>query len=196
MPAGDIILGAQLNPAAAGWADLLGTIHSRGVGATDPNWATYSAGIKQYEFAVNDEVWHEFHIPHDYVPGTDLYIHAHWSLNVGSISEDISWRFETCYAKGHNQAAFSTPSTISTGAVASSTTQYQHIISEVQLSTSGGGAGLLDTDDLEVDGVILCRTYLYANTGATAPFLHFVDIHYQTTGVMGTKNKAPDFYRG
>ena len=26
-----------------------------------------------------NEVWNEFHVPHDYVPGSDLYIHVHWS---------------------------------------------------------------------------------------------------------------------
>jgi hypothetical protein len=50
-----------------GWRDLRAEIRTRGVGATDPNDTTYIGNIKAYTFAVNDEAWIEFHIPHDYV---------------------------------------------------------------------------------------------------------------------------------
>ena len=73
------------------------------------------------------------------------------------------------------------------------------MIAEIQLSAASPTASQIDTDDLEVDGLILCRTYLSANNitvsggGVPDPFLHFVDIHYQSTGIP-TKNKAPNFY--
>lgn len=56
-------------------------------------------------------------------------------------------------------------------------------------------ASQIDTDGLEVDGLLLVRTFLSANTmnGTPAQFLHTVDLHYQSTNV-GTKNKAPNFY--
>ena len=33
-------------------------------------------------------------------------------------------------------------------------------------------------------------------SGGAVPdiFVHYVDIHYQTSGLIGTKAKAPDFY--
>ena len=54
---------------------------------------------------------------------------------------------------------------------------------------------MLDTDLLEPDGVVLMRVFLSANTmaGATDPFMHYCDLHYQSTGI-GTKQKTPDFY--
>lgn len=191
-------LGFKVDPAAAAypWHDMLGTIRTRGVGATDPADAVYRNGVKQYQFAVNDECWIEFHIPHDYAPGTDLHVHAHWSHDSGAVTGGtITWTFESTYAKGHNQAAFPATKTVTLSPTAS-TTQYQHMISEIQMSTSGGSGTEIDTDDVEPDGVILMHITLTANamTGATPdPFLHFVDIHYQSTNV-GTKNKINDFY--
>jgi hypothetical protein len=178
-----------------GWKDLLTSIKVRGSGAADPSWATYRGNIKQYQFTVNDECWNEIHLPHDYLPGSDVYLHAHWSHIGGSVtSGSATWGFDVTYAKGHNQAAF--PATVNpTVAQAASTTQYQHMIAEVQLSAASPSGTQIDSDNLEPDGLILVRTYLSANTinGTPEPFLHFVDLHYQSTQ-LSTKNKAPNFY--
>lgn len=181
------------------WRDLLGVIRKRGVGATDPVDATYRGGIKQWQFGVNDEVWNEFHMPHDYVLGSDIHLHYHWS-HIGTLvtGGTITWGAEVTYSKGHDQAAFIAPITTTVVGDAS-TTQYQHIITEVQLSAGTPSASQIDTDTLEVDGLILVRSYLSANNitvsgGAVPnPFLHYVDIHYQSNNI-GTLNKAPDFY--
>ena len=182
-----------------GWADLLGQVHARGTGATDPSWATYQVGIKQFQFSVNDEIWNEFHIPHDYLPGSNIYIHAHWSHNATTVTGGtVTWGFEFTYAKGHNQAAFFTPITPTKSGNAS-TVQYRHMIHEIAISSASPGALEMNTSLLEVDGLILVRTYLSANNMtvssglAPEPFLHYVDLHYQTTNI-GTKNKIPNFY--
>ena len=56
---------------------------------------------------------------------------------------------------------------------------------------------VLDTDILEVDGIYLVRMWRQADRAADTinqgPFIHAIDIHYQTTN-MPTKNKAPNFY--
>jgi len=175
-----------------GWRDLLGSISLEETGGPNrPSFATYRDGIKQYQFDVNDQVWTEFHMPHDYVAGTEIFIHAHWShISTGVTTGGVTWGFEMTYAKGHDQAAWpaAVTATIQQNA---STTQYQHMIAEVQAS----GGSLLATADLEPDGVILVRAFLSANdmSAATSPFIHYVDIHYQSTG-MATKQKAPDFY--
>jgi hypothetical protein len=181
------------------YQDMLGEIRKRGVGGTDPTDAVYRGGsVKAWQFAVNDESWVEFHIPHDYVLGTDIYLHFHWSHNSTLVTGgNVTWGAHVTHAKGHNRGAFSAEvnPTVTGNA---STTQYQHMIDELQLSDSTPGATQIDTDDLEVDGLILVHVYLSANnitsSGAVPdPFLHFVDIHYQSTNI-GTKNKAPDFY--
>lgn len=181
-----------------GWRDLRAEIRTRGVGATDPNDTTYIGNVKAYSFAVNDEAWIEFHIPHDYVKGTDILLHYHWSHNSAVVTGgSITLGADVTYAKGHDQIAFAATvnPTLSPNA---STTQYQHMVSEVQLSAASPSAAQIDTDDLEPDGLILARVYLSANNitsdGAVPdPFIHEVDIHYQSTNIA-TKQNAPDFY--
>ena len=179
-----------------GWRDLRAEIRTRGVGGSDPNDTTYIGNVKAYSFSVNDQAWIEFHIPHDYVKGTDIHLHFHWSHNSDAVTGgSITLGADVTYAKGHNQAAFAATvnPTLSPDA---STTQYQHMVSEVQLSASSPSATQIDTDDLEPDGLILARVYLSANNIAGAavdPFIHEVDIHYQSTNIA-TKANVPDFY--
>jgi len=180
-----------------GWQDLLGNITNAG-GANKPTRTTYRGGIDQYLFSAGDEAILEFHIPHDYVPGTDIYLHVHWShISTLVTGGTVTFTAESTYAKGHNQAPFSAPAT-GTFVGTASTTQYQHILSETQYSASAPAGLQLDTDDLEVDGVILVRLEMTTNnitsSGAVPdPFIHYVDVHYQSTGI-GTKANAPDFY--
>lgn len=181
-----------------GWRDLRAEIRTRGVGGNDPTDATYRGNIKAYAFSVNDEAWVEYHIPHDYVAGTDIHLHYHWSHNSAIVTGgSITLGANVIYAKGHDQAAFSAEITTIFSPNAS-LTQYQHMISEIQLSAASPSASQIDTDDLEPDGLILARIYLSANNitsgGAVPdPFIHEVDIHYQSTSIS-TKNKEPDFY--
>jgi hypothetical protein len=132
-------------------------------------------------------------MPHDWAPGTDIYIHAHWSNAVGSVTGNAVWGFEVTWARGFDQAAFSSNIT-TTATQAASTTAYQHMIDEVQLTAASPSASQIDTDILEVDGLFIVRTYLdNSSTISADPFLHTVDLHYQSTNI-GTKDKAPDFY--
>jgi hypothetical protein len=202
-----------------GWADILGYLQTRpaaGLGsAAVPDFVDYaSTGIYAYRFGTavpnnhEHEIFVEFHIPHDYAPGTDLYIHIHWSQTTvdtggaASAPGNAHWEFDVHYAKGHGTAggaargAFGTvvsPSVTQQG----STTQYGHMIAEVQLSDTSPSASQLDSDDIEVDGLILVRLHrdpAHANdTLDQDTFVHFIDIHYQSTN-LPTKQKAPDFY--
>lgn len=192
------------------WADMIGDLKDRSP-ATAPVYSAYNGNMWAYKFPTavgTKEMFIEFHIPHDYVPNTDLYIHAHWSQitvdtgGVAGVPGNVKWYFDLTYAKGHGVAggtargAFSSLITTSITQQASAT-QYGHMIAEVQLSAASPSASQLPTANIEVDGIILARIYRDASdAGDTldqSPFLHFVDLHYQTTGI-GTKQKAPDFY--
>jgi hypothetical protein len=193
--------GIKIDRAAAtfGWADLQGNV-TNSKGATKPTEATYRGGITEFQFSAGDDAAIEYHIPHDYVPGTDIHLHVHWS-HIGTFvtGGTLTFTVESSYAKGHNQAAFSSPVT-GTFTGNASTTQYQHIVSETQYSASSPSGLQVDTDNLEPDGIILMRLEMTTNSitvseGAVPdPFIHHIDIHYQTTGVIGTKQKAPNFY--
>jgi len=176
-----------------GWRDIVESITDNG--DTPPTMNTYRGNLKQWQFTVDDDAYINFHLPHDYVPGTDLHIHTHWSHISGSVSSGAcTFSYECSYAKSHDVAAFSSPVTI-VKVQNASTTQYQHMVAETALSASGGAGGLLDTDDMLVDGIIMMRVVLTANTMTTTPepFFHKIDIHYQSSN-LPTKAKEPDFY--
>jgi len=182
-----------------GWHDLTGPLQIDSDDANRALMQTYRGVLKQRQFieAVS-EAYVDFHIPHDYLPGSAIYIHAHWSHNSALVTGgSVTWKFDAMYAKGHTQQAFSAPVPI-TVAQSANTTQYMHMIAETAASTPGGSAVQLDTDLMEVDGIIQCLVSLDSNditsSGAVPdPFVHQVDIHYQSIGAP-TKQRAPDFY--
>lgn len=192
-----------------GWRDILGQIQTKGVGASDPDWVVYRGSIYQYRFSAGHlhEAWMNYHVPHDYVPGSDLYIHVHWSENIvdtggtAGVPGNAKWYFDITYADGHGTAGgtsdpFVAPITVSVVQQAS-TTQYGHMIAEVQFTNNGGTGGLLNSNTVQVDGLFLVRIYRnpadVADTLNQEPFVHMVDLHYQSNN-LATKNKSPNFY--
>jgi len=174
------------------WQISIGQIIIKSSGSADPAWNIYRGTapkvIRQYQFDVNNEIWINHQLPYDYAKGTDLWLDLHWSLNVGSINENITWTVDLSYAKGDNQQAFSSILSASV-TTASSTTIRQQMSSCIQIT----GGSMMTLTDMEPDVLICMHIFLAANTGSTKPFLHSADLQYQTTNV-GTKNREPDFY--
>lgn len=183
-----------------GWRDIIGKVIPKSVGAGSPVRSVYMGGqLGQYAFMANDAYDMEFHIPHDYVPGTDIYIHLHWSHNGTSISGNAVFDIYHSYAKGHNQGNFAAEKNLTITYVTTdiaTTPQYRHRIDEVVMSGPSATATLMDRDDIEPDGLILMTvklTTLPTIGGAGKLFVHTADIHYQSTNI-GTKQKTPSFY--
>ncbi len=185
-----------------GWRDLEGPISLPQTAAQRPTLTTYASPVEDYVFSANDHYGPlKYHIPHDYVPGSDLYIHVHWSHNGNNISGSIVFNYFILYAKGHGQAAFPAIPVNLTHTVGSltigNTPQRSHRIDEIQLSAPTPSASQLDSDDIETDGMIIIHfdvpTIPTITGGAGKPFIHYVDIHYQSTN-LGTKQKAPAFH--
>lgn len=179
-----------------GWRDITSEIVVRGIGGSSPTWAQVgTTGFRAYSFAVNDECWMTFHIPHDIVPGSDIHLHTHWFPD-GTDTNPVKWQYDYAYAKGFNQAAFDfalAESPLTNAGTATSVTagpgvQYQHMVCESPAITLPGLT--------EPDGLIHCHIKRITN-GATENtdgiFLLTADVHYQSTN-MATKQKAPGFY--
>lgn len=190
-----------------GFADIIGDQFSKNTGATKPTLVAYNGAVQAWQFGNGDEAYMTYHIPHDYVAGTDIHLHIHWSQNnAGATGGTLDFVYTAIYAKGHNQASgstfTSTPKTVIFSSIdindgGGGLNQYQHHLTEVTISAATATAALFDRDDFEPDGVIELTLEMDANnlTGTpSSPFIHYADIHYQTTGVFGTKSRTPDFY--
>jgi len=190
-------IGIKINTVSPdwGWHDLKSDMVLTGA-ASDPTFEPYIGSIEQLQMVVGKAVNVGFHLPHDYAMGTDIFIHLHWSHNSALVTGGtVSGILEASYAKGHNQAAFGFPISLPFNDIPASIIRYQHQTTETQLSAAAGAGGLLVTEDLEPDGIILARVEMTANTmtGGAQPFIHQIDIHYQSTG-LATKNNTPDFW--
>lgn len=180
------------------WHDIIGDVSPDPAGGTAPQRLEYYSGVYAYRFINNDECDFIFHMPHDYVMGSDLFWHLHWSHNGTAISGTFTATCRATYAKGHDQAAFSAPvtNTISYDTVNITTTpQYRHRVDEIQLSAASPSGSQLDSDNLEPDGLVLISLKITSLPTITAGnlFIHTGDLHYQSTNI-GTKNRAPSFY--
>jgi len=173
------------------WHDIIGSVSANGNPASQPSLADYNAtGIYQYQFAVGEEIAHVFHMPHDYVPGTDMFIHAHWSHDEIPTDNFLIWSFKAFYGK--RDGVFGSAIQVLASGTAG-TTPLVHHVDEVQFTSAIEAATSFDRNDMEVDGLIIVRTELSSNGSGKDPFLHTVDLHYQSTGI-GTKNSADPFY--
>lgn len=191
---GDGVL-LNIDDPKAGWHDLLSaTTVDRDNASKMPDFNAFVGSIKKYQFAVGDESFHNYHLPHDYLPGSDIYIHVHWAhTSVLVTGGSTTWNFEASYSKGYNQGQFNTPVNVQvTQDVV--VTPLTHQIAEIKLSIPGGSASQLDSNLLETDGLILVRTSLVSNTIGVNPFMLFCDLHYQSTGIP-TKNRNYNFWQ-
>lgn len=179
-----------INAAApgAGWNDINTEITIRGTGPNNPSFTTFRNGISAYLFveAGTRECWGNVHIPHDYKPGTSIFLHVHWSTTNAAPAGNVYWQFEYAIAKGHGQEAW--PATTTVGVAQACTAQYQHMVAETAAISSAS---------LEPDSIVLVRLFRDgANVLDTATYdahAFFIDIHYQKSK-FGTKNKSPNFY--
>jgi len=180
------------------WRDIIGRVQSDPLGSNAPTKAVFRTGVNGFAYGTGDQLDCVYHIPHDYVPGSDLFIHLHWMHNGTAISGTFDFDCVATYAD--RDGLFGTPVSLAITEAVNITThpRYFHRVLEVQLSTSGGSASQLDSDSIEVDGVIQLTftaddSALTITGGTTTPFVSTADVHYQSRNI-GTKNKDPDFY--
>jgi len=171
-----------------GWRDITAAVTVRGTGANDPTWSQIgTSAFYAYQFAVNDECWFAFHVPHDFVPNSLVHFHTHW-IPDGTDVNPVKWQFDYMYARGFNQDAFAVAGTTITAEEAGPGVAYQHMVTE------SDGQQIANLD--EPDGIIYCRVARITNgavENTDAIFLLTADLHYQTTN-GATYNKSPNFY--
>lgn len=130
------------------------------------------------------QVWVNFHVPTDYVCGTKIYPHIHWSpLDSGGGS--VTWVFEYVIAKGWGQSTFPTSAkkiTVTDTAGGA----HKHMVTEVPESMA------IYSDELEPDTTIKMRIYRDGKNDSYGSGVHAwqADLSYQSENI-GTYNRRP-----
>lgn len=196
--------GATESGASCTWKDLIGDITPKTTGAGSPTLDTIRGAVRGFRYSNGDDGDIVFHLPHDYVKGSHLYFHPHWTHNGTNISGSFVIQYNFTYAK----RTLNNPSdifiadkvlthTINTDIDITNTPQYAHRVDEIQITSVGGSASTLDVASTETDGLLLLHfdvvTIPTITGGSGEPFILTLDIHYQSTN-LGTPNKDPDFY--
>ena len=135
-----------------------------------------------YEFSgtVNERLTNIYHIPHDFVEGTDLFFHVHHLPTSASPSGTVTWRFHFQYSQGYQFGQFSNTDltqdvTIDLGAV--SAVQYDHIINEGAAINDATVGSVIRTDGIFI--VTIERLATADSNTANQIFLE-LDLHYKS----------------
>jgi hypothetical protein len=156
---------------------------------SSPKLTIYRGAVRDYEYSVSDKIDVRFPVPHHFVIGTDVYLAIHWSHVGTSISGQLTLDIVACYAKGHNQEAFCPPIEITKVIPTPNTSvipQYCHCVDDIQLSGEGASPTQLDRAAFEPHGMVLASL--------TVTEIPDISGGHQTTNVLGTKGRTPDFW--
>lgn len=94
--------GVKVDPDAPtyGWRDIIGDVSPK---VAQPNAATIAAfrggTYRAFFYNTGDLCFIMYHMPHDYVLGTDIFLHLHWGHNGTAISGQLVLTFGITYAK-------------------------------------------------------------------------------------------------
>lgn len=180
---------------ALGWRDNIVELKVDSSSPMAPTLEAFRGAILAWKFPPGEitEAHSAWHIDHDYAAGTKLYVHVHWSPKVNNLGT-VRWGFEYTVAKGHQQQAFPTTTTVYVEQ-ASVGVPFMHYVGEVSEANAIDGQAL----GIEPDTVILVRLFRdgeHANDTFDADaFVSFIDLHYQAAQAT-TPFKAPNFLTG
>lgn len=130
-------------------------------GTNVPTLTTFSGNIKQYTFAVNDEIFGTSEVTHLYKEGTNLMPHIHWATNgTNTTNRYVKWELEYSWANRNSPTAFTSPTVISIEAlIPANTTALTHYSSQ-----------LLEIDGTNIKiGAYLCWRVRRITSTGTAP---------------------------
>lgn len=177
----------------AGWNDIVSEMFTR-LGPQCPDVGNFRDGIYLYEFptGVNREVYANFHLIHDYKPGSMVYPHVHWTLN-SNAAGTVRWVWEYTLARRHastGMVTFPATQTLVLEQAVPANSAYTHFVTE-----SPEGQGIPGTH-LETDAVILSRIYRDGehvnDTLDASAFGIVVDLHYECDR-FATPSRFPPF---
>ena len=179
----------------SGWNDLVSDITVRNGAGSAPDLVAFRDGI--YAYAMTPDVLNEcfanFHIRHDYIPGTMVYPHIHWTSNTTNTGV-VRFGVEYTLARRGDSTGLITFGATQTLYIEHNVTSGQQYLHHVSETSDGNG---ISGTDLEADSMILCRIFRDAgHSNDTFPdpaFMLTADIHYECNA-QSTPLRTPPFF--
>lgn len=171
-----------------GYEDLKPTGGHTPNGAAAPS-TTNSIGIHELlEFSgtTNKRITMIYHLPHDFIEGTDLFIHIHHAPVAATPSGDVQWKAHYQYSEGYENGVYSGSDLTETiTADLTDVSQFTHMITE--------GVAINDTSlskTIRTDGIFIITLERLASvdTSTDAEVFFEMDLHYKSDGTK-TVNK-------
>lgn len=181
------------------WSDLKGHFIVDKSGANAPTIEEWKTGVFGLGYNATDKQHVNMHVEHSDRVGGDKFLHAHVRQNGTASGSDFSATAVISHNFGHGRAGSPAPLTKTITITAAELVQHSTIIPDILIMQSGGGAGLLDSDDILPDDDIMVTltidTIPTISGGLSSKvFVPFVDIHREVIDGSGTTNKEPNFY--
>lgn len=174
-----------------GWFDLQSALYTR-PGGNSPGYAQFQDRIYRPELqkGLEQELYADFHINHDYSPGTMIYPHLHFTTNSNN-SGSVKINFQYTWARRHEsdgQTTFTSSITKSSIINIQANHAKTHFVTEL---AEGDG---IDGTGLEADVVIMMCVWRDAvDTFPDSILAIQADCHYEKDR-SATPNRAPNFY--
>lgn len=169
----------------AGWDDLRLSLTKASTGSAAPSLAAFRSPVQAYTFSktLTQELFFDVQLPHNWLYGTEIRPHVHWSPGASTDTGAVVWELEYTWANiGEESPA---PTVLAAVSQAGSGVAYAHQI--LSLGTIAGTGK-------KASSVLMCR--LARLGGATADTFDAVaygmsiDFHIQVRGFGGTTEYA------
>lgn len=149
-------------------------------GSADPTFRDWIPGgsgttFKVYEFNISDEVYFTCQLPHSYIQGEDIKVHAHWTpADDGALESGhtVAWKLD--YSWANITGTFGVSTTADLTDTCTGIDHYHEMTPEVTVTGT----------DKHVSSMLVCKFYRdtgdtwFANTASNRPVLLEVDFHF------------------
>lgn len=179
----------KCNGDAKTWDDIIIPIESTGKAVAAPQLEVLVGNILAYQFAINDKVYANCEMPHDYAEGTPIEVHLHWASNGldNSNNRFVKWQCE--YSEAYMAMAspfipFATVVTVSAETtIPLGTPDKSHLYTRL---------GIITDEELKIGSIIRMTITRIASSGLAAsanPYGLSIGIHYQQD-TLGSRQMA------
>lgn len=167
------------------WDDMRVSLTKASVGSATPSLAVFRSPVQAWSFSKSalNEMFFDVQLPHNWVAGTDILPHIHWSPGASTDTGVVRWELEYTWASLGE--AFPAATLLDPVDVAAAGVAYQHQLTKLGTCTGTGK---------KLSSVLMCRVARVGNatedTFDAVAWGLSVDFHIQVLGSGGVSETA------